>query len=290
MDSSSPAADGSTALLSPAINLWRALEARQIDPAPMFRAAGVDPATLGVPGRRMHERTAQRLTQAAETGRKRPRPRHRRRAADARNRFACARLRVACERHARGGISPARPVHARGDRDVVAAPRGERRGVRDHLGVPAANETRRPDWLYDWLAAGAVRSQPPDLRRVVRAARGRARPRAAARRRTVRRVVPRPDRVARAAGESAVLERGLVAPAPDRQPRGRGGDRARRARLPGAARPRTTRSRRCRQRIRDSLPVGRAVAGRGRARPRAEPAHARPTARAGGDELHRARR
>lgn len=65
MDSSNPAAFA-TALLSPGINLWRALEARGMDPAPIFRAAGVDPATLRVPGTRVPARTAQRLLRLAE--------------------------------------------------------------------------------------------------------------------------------------------------------------------------------------------------------------------------------
>ena len=65
MDSSSPEA-GSTALLSPTINLWRALEAQRIDPAPIFRAAGVDPVALGVPGKRVSTRTALRLQWIAE--------------------------------------------------------------------------------------------------------------------------------------------------------------------------------------------------------------------------------
>src|SRR5215510_15881789 len=67
MDSSNPAAGVSTALLSPAINVWRELEARKIDPAPIFRAAGVDPATLGVPGKRISTRTSLRLMRSIET-------------------------------------------------------------------------------------------------------------------------------------------------------------------------------------------------------------------------------
>lgn len=50
-----------TALVSPALNVWRALEARGVDPAAVFRAAGVDPAALKVPGKRVPVRTAQRL-------------------------------------------------------------------------------------------------------------------------------------------------------------------------------------------------------------------------------------
>jgi len=65
MEGSNPAAFA-TALLSPGINLWRALEARGMDPAPIFRAAGVDPGTLRVPGTRVPARTAQRLLRLAE--------------------------------------------------------------------------------------------------------------------------------------------------------------------------------------------------------------------------------
>ena len=65
MEGSNPAACA-TALLSPGINLWRALEARGIDPAPIFRAAGIDPAALKVPGTRVPARTSQRLLRLAE--------------------------------------------------------------------------------------------------------------------------------------------------------------------------------------------------------------------------------
>ena len=66
MDSPSFAPGGSTALLSPAIHVWRELEARQIDAAPIFRAAGVDPATLGVPGKRISTRTSLRLMRSVD--------------------------------------------------------------------------------------------------------------------------------------------------------------------------------------------------------------------------------
>jgi len=65
MEGSNPAAFA-TALLSPGINLWRALEARGMDPAPIFRAAGIDPAALKVPGTRVPARTSQRLLRLAE--------------------------------------------------------------------------------------------------------------------------------------------------------------------------------------------------------------------------------
>jgi AraC-like DNA-binding protein len=64
MESPHPAAFA-TALLSPAINLWRALEARGMDPAPLFRRAGIDPAALKVPGTRVPARTSQRLLRLA---------------------------------------------------------------------------------------------------------------------------------------------------------------------------------------------------------------------------------
>jgi len=65
MEGSNPAAFA-TALLSPGINLWRALEARGMDPAPIFRAAGIDRAALRVPGTRVPVRASQRLLRLAE--------------------------------------------------------------------------------------------------------------------------------------------------------------------------------------------------------------------------------
>jgi AraC-like DNA-binding protein len=64
MEDSNPGAFA-TALASPGINLWRALEARGTDPEPIFRAAGVDPAVLKVPGARVPARAAQRLLRVA---------------------------------------------------------------------------------------------------------------------------------------------------------------------------------------------------------------------------------
>jgi len=55
-----------TALVSPAINVWRALEARGMDPAAIFRSAGVDPALLKVPGTRLPVRVTARLLRAVE--------------------------------------------------------------------------------------------------------------------------------------------------------------------------------------------------------------------------------
>ncbi len=60
MEDPNPAATA-TALVSPALNVWRALEARGMDPEAVFRAAGVDPAVLRVPGARVPVRAAQRL-------------------------------------------------------------------------------------------------------------------------------------------------------------------------------------------------------------------------------------
>jgi AraC-like DNA-binding protein len=60
MEEPKPAATA-TALVSPALNVWRALEARGMDPEAVFRAAGVDPAALRVPGARVPVRAAQRL-------------------------------------------------------------------------------------------------------------------------------------------------------------------------------------------------------------------------------------
>jgi AraC-like DNA-binding protein len=65
MESPNPGVGG-TALASPAINLWRALEARGIDPEGVFRAAGVDPAVLSISGKRVPVRAALRLWRVAE--------------------------------------------------------------------------------------------------------------------------------------------------------------------------------------------------------------------------------
>ncbi|HKC43497.1 MAG TPA: AraC family transcriptional regulator [Burkholderiales bacterium] len=60
MEPSNPTANA-TALISPALNVWRALEARGTDPEPIFRRAGIDPALLIVPGKRLPVRATQRL-------------------------------------------------------------------------------------------------------------------------------------------------------------------------------------------------------------------------------------
>jgi len=60
MEPSNPTVNA-TALLSPALNVWRALEARGTDPAPIFRRAGIDPTLLKVPGKRLPVRATQRL-------------------------------------------------------------------------------------------------------------------------------------------------------------------------------------------------------------------------------------
>jgi AraC-like DNA-binding protein len=65
MEPSNPATTA-TALLSPVLNVWRALEARGMDPAPIFRSAGVDPALLKVPGKRLPARVTQRLIRTVD--------------------------------------------------------------------------------------------------------------------------------------------------------------------------------------------------------------------------------
>src|SRR5215510_15824772 len=60
MEPSNPTANA-TALISPALNVWRALEARGMDPEPIFRRAGIDPTLLKVPGKRLPVRATQRL-------------------------------------------------------------------------------------------------------------------------------------------------------------------------------------------------------------------------------------
>src|SRR5215470_10509392 len=65
MEPSNPATTA-TALVSPALNVWRALEARGMDPAPIFLSAGVDPALLKVPGKRLPVRATQRLVRRVD--------------------------------------------------------------------------------------------------------------------------------------------------------------------------------------------------------------------------------
>ncbi|MCU0804933.1 MAG: AraC family transcriptional regulator [Burkholderiales bacterium] len=55
-----------TALLSPALNLYRALEARGLDAAALFRRAGCDPELLRVQETRVTNRTVRRLYEVAE--------------------------------------------------------------------------------------------------------------------------------------------------------------------------------------------------------------------------------
>jgi len=156
MYSSSSLAGGSTALLSPAIHLWRELEARNIDPTLVFRSAGVDPAGLGVPGKRISTRTSLRLMRTVE------------------GLVADPALGLDVARHAN-----ATALHALGYAWLASSSLGEafRRfaryarvvselwsmrieessdGVRISFVFPP-DEARRPDWLYDWLVAGAVR-------------------------------------------------------------------------------------------------------------------------------------
>jgi AraC-like DNA-binding protein len=155
MDSSIPE-NGSTALLSPAINLWRALQARGIDPAPLFRSAGVDPATLGVPGKRVSTRTALRLQRIVDEAIGDPAL-----GLDVASQMqgtalhalgyawlASATLGEAFRRFARY----ARVVSELWSLDIEESPTGARVSF-----VFPVGELRRPDWIHDWLAAGAVR-------------------------------------------------------------------------------------------------------------------------------------
>lgn len=155
MDSSTPE-NGSTALLSPAINLWRALQARGIDPAPLFRSAGVDPATLGVPGKRVSTRTALRLQRIVDEAIGDPAL-----GLDVASQMqgtalhalgyawlASATLGEAFRRFARY----ARVVSELWSLDIEESPTGARVSF-----VFPVGELRRPDWTHDWLAAGAVR-------------------------------------------------------------------------------------------------------------------------------------
>jgi AraC-like DNA-binding protein len=155
MDGSSPVA-GSTSLLSPAINLWRALEARRIDPAPIFRSAGIDPASLGVPGKRVSVQTALRLQRVVEEAVPDPTL-----GLDVAQQMqgtamhalgyawlASATLDEAYRRLARYARVLSELWTARMEQDAA--------GVRiTYVFPPAA--ARRPDWLHDWLVAGAVR-------------------------------------------------------------------------------------------------------------------------------------
>jgi AraC-like DNA-binding protein len=153
-DSTPLAAD--TALLSPAINLWRALEARGMDPAPVFRAAGIDPATLAEPGKRASARTVLRLLRGAEEAVGDPAlglhvaQQMRGTALHALGYawLASGTLREAFARLARYArvLSEAWSMH------IEETPSGVRIAY-----VFAPGIERRPDWLHDWLAAGAVR-------------------------------------------------------------------------------------------------------------------------------------
>jgi AraC-like DNA-binding protein len=155
MDDPNPATTG-TALLSPAINLWRALEARRIDPAPIFRSAGIDPSTLGIPGKRVSAQSTLRLLRLADEA------------------VADPALGLDVARQMRGTA-----LHALGYAWLASATLGDafRRLVRytrvvTEMWSPRLEEgaedlrityvfrleaaARRPDWLHDWLVAGAV--------------------------------------------------------------------------------------------------------------------------------------
>jgi AraC-like DNA-binding protein len=155
MDDPTPVAAG-TALLSPVINLWRALAARQVDPAPLFRAAGLDPATLGVPGRRVNDRTALRLMQAAEKA-----------VNDPALGIDVARQMHGTALHALGYAWLASATLGEAFRRLVRytrvvtemwSPRLEERAesVRISYAFRLEVAARRPDWVHDWLAAGVV--------------------------------------------------------------------------------------------------------------------------------------
>lgn len=155
MDDSSPGAGG-TALLSPAINLWRALEARGIDPAPIFRAAGIDPASLGVPGKRVTARTALRLQRVADEA-----------VGDPALGLDVARQMQGTAMHALGYAWLASTTlgeafhrlarYARVLSEAWSARIEESPGGVRISYVFRAEAARPPDWLHDWLAAGAVR-------------------------------------------------------------------------------------------------------------------------------------
>jgi AraC-like DNA-binding protein len=147
---------GSTALLSPAINLWRALEARGMDPAPLFRAAGVDPASLGVPGKRIPARTALRLLHLAAEA-----------VADPTLGIEVAKQMQGTALHALGYAWLASATLGEAFRRLARylrvltelwsvrmdeSPEGVRIGF-----AFRARDARAADWVHDWFAAGAVR-------------------------------------------------------------------------------------------------------------------------------------
>ena len=155
MDSSSSKTD-STALLSPSINLWRALEARQIDPAPIFRAAGVDPAALGVHDKRVSSRTLLRLQRIAEQA-----------VGDPALGLDVARQMQGTAMHALGYTWLASATLGEAFRRLARYFRllSELWSVRIEEGADGVRikyvfdegSPRPTDWLQDWLVAGAVR-------------------------------------------------------------------------------------------------------------------------------------
>jgi len=152
-DSSDVAA--STALLSPAINLWRALEARRIDPAPIFRAAGIDPAALAEPGRRVPSRTALRLQRLADEA-----------VGDPALGLDVARQMQGTALHALGYAWLASGTLGEAFRRLARyarvlselwSMRIEETPSEVRIAFEFTTDVRPPPWLYDWLAAGAVR-------------------------------------------------------------------------------------------------------------------------------------
>ncbi|MGE5794937.1 MAG: AraC family transcriptional regulator, partial [Bacteroidota bacterium] len=127
-----------------------------VDPAPLFRSAGVDPATLGVPGKRVSTRTALRLQRIVDEAIGDPAL-----GLDVASQMqgtalhalgyawlASATLGEAFRRFARY----ARVVSELWSLDIEESPTGARVSF-----VFPVGELRRPDWTHDWLAAGAVR-------------------------------------------------------------------------------------------------------------------------------------
>ncbi len=284
MDSSSPVAD-SSALLSPAINLWRALEARRIDPAPIFRAAGIDPAALGVPGKRVSARTTLRLQRLAEEA-----------VPDPALGLEVARQMQGTASHALGyawlasaTLGEAFHRFARYSRVVTelwsARIEESSDGVRVTYVLPA-EATRPPDWLHDWLVAGAVRLSRlicGDAFAPLEVALVRERPADVTPfeewfRSPIRWRAPQVSLLCRSEDFSRPLPTGNpeVAAATERVALDYLArlDRERHRHAGEAAHPRKP-------------ALGRAVAGRRGARARAQPAHPRPAARGGGNELHR---
>ena len=127
-----------------------------MDPAPIFRAAGIDPATLGTPGKRVPVQTALRLQRAVEDA-----------VPDPTLGLAVAEQTQGTALHALGYAWLASATLDEAYRRLARYARviselwsarieHEAAGVRVGYVFPAA-AARRPDWLHDWLVAGVVR-------------------------------------------------------------------------------------------------------------------------------------